>query len=251
MRLISRSASLLSLCFALLLLTGCASSGGVSGVLTTERADLTPFAEYTVIMMGAADFGLTRDDTRLIREYIDLEDPRYDRYETLSSELVGLIDSLVDYSVKVASLSDSVKTEKEIIAEYATYLEQFKDPILERTSLSVEEFDTPFVHLAVRTFVDPDDPDDVAAVNALQDGLVIEAAAASPYRHPDYDSTSLDATREALSKLGQGLSDTRRFFGTKVKMTCETGRSNPLFIDRRVTGRAGVREAEGFAIICE
>lgn len=82
--------------------------------------------------------------------------------------------------------------------------------------LSVEEFDTPFVHLAVRTFVDPEDPDDVAAVNALQDGLAIEAASANPYRHPDYDSTSLDATREALSKLSEGLSDTRRFFGTQA-----------------------------------
>ena len=141
MRSMSRAINLLSLCLMLTSLTGCASSGGVSGFLTNERVDLTPFAEYTVVMMGAADFGLTRDDTRLIREYIDLEDPRYDTYEKFSSELLGLMDSFVDYSVQVASLSDSMKTEQEIITAYATYLDRFKEPIVDRTSVSAEEFD--------------------------------------------------------------------------------------------------------------
>ncbi len=81
--------------------------------------------------------------------------------------------------------------------------------------LTVEEFGTPYVHLAVRIFVDPDDLDDVKTVNALQDGLLIEAASADPYDHPDYDGTSLDATREALSKLAEGVSDTHLFFGKK------------------------------------
>jgi hypothetical protein len=84
--------------------------------------------------------------------------------------------------------------------------------------LTVEEFDTPYVHLAVRTFVDPDDPDDVAAVNALQDGLAIEAASANPYGHPDYDSSGLDATREALLKLAEGLPESRRFFGKEEEV---------------------------------
>jgi hypothetical protein len=81
--------------------------------------------------------------------------------------------------------------------------------------LTVEEFDTPYVHLAVRIFVDPDDPGDVAAVNALQDGLAIDAASATPYRHPDYDTAGLDATRDALLKLAEGLPDSRGFFGKK------------------------------------
>lgn len=81
--------------------------------------------------------------------------------------------------------------------------------------LTVDEFDTPYVHLAVRTFVDPDDPEDVAAVNALQDGLVIDAGSATPYSHPDYDTASMDATREALLKLAEGLPDARGWFGKK------------------------------------
>lgn len=37
--------------------------------------------------------------------------------------------------------------------------------------LTVDEFDTPWVLVASRILVDPADPADIAAVNALQDGL--------------------------------------------------------------------------------
>ncbi len=53
--------------------------------------------------------------------------------------------------------------------------------------LTVEEHGSPFVTLAGRTFVDPSDPDDVAAVNALQDALTVETNSATPYTHPDYE----------------------------------------------------------------
>src|SRR5262245_38733729 len=46
--------------------------------------------------------------------------------------------------------------------------------------LSVEEFDTSHVVLAIRIMVDPRDPDDMAAVAALQDGLSIRAVADEP-----------------------------------------------------------------------
>ncbi len=64
-----------------------------------------------------------------------------------------------------------------------------------RHEVTVEEYGSRFVNPSVRIFVDPDDPADVAAVNAVQDGLVIEAGSAGPYTHPDYDTASLDHTR--------------------------------------------------------
>lgn len=80
--------------------------------------------------------------------------------------------------------------------------------------LTVDEYGTPFVSVSVRIFVDPNDPGDVAAVNALQDSLKIEAGSARPYTHPDYDPASLDATRTLLLKLAEGIPDTRGMFGT-------------------------------------
>ena len=68
-------------------------------------------------------------------------------------------------------------------------------------SSTVDEFDTDYVLVAARTLVDPNDPADVAAVNELQDQMRLEAASARPFVSPDYDKTSLDATRDALLTL--------------------------------------------------
>lgn len=81
--------------------------------------------------------------------------------------------------------------------------------------LTVEEDGSPFLLLAVRTFVDPSNPDDVAAVNALQDALRVETNSATPYTHPDYDEASLNATRDALLLLGKGIPNTDHTFGKK------------------------------------
>jgi hypothetical protein len=74
---------------------------------------------------------------------------------------------------------------------------------------------TQWVAVAARILVDPSDPDDVAVVNALQDGLAIEAAAATPFTAPDYDAEGLDATRAALLELARGLRGFDRAFGAK------------------------------------
>jgi hypothetical protein len=82
-------------------------------------------------------------------------------------------------------------------------------------SLGVDEFDTPYLGLAVRLLVDPGDAAAVAAVNALQDRFLIEAASEAPFQPPDYDTGSLDATRQALLELARGISGFDRTFGPK------------------------------------
>jgi hypothetical protein len=83
-------------------------------------------------------------------------------------------------------------------------------------NLTVAEFDTPWVAVAARILVDPADEDDVAAVNALQDGLALEAGSAKPFAPPDYEPASLDATRQALLALARGLSGFDHAFGAKA-----------------------------------
>jgi hypothetical protein len=81
--------------------------------------------------------------------------------------------------------------------------------------LTVDEFDTPFVLVAVRILVDPVDPEDVAAVNALQDQFGLSAASDNPYQPVAYDEASLTATRQALLELGKGLTGFERAFGSR------------------------------------
>jgi len=81
--------------------------------------------------------------------------------------------------------------------------------------LTMDEFDTPYVLLGIRTLVNASDPDDIKQANALQDQFVIEANSAQPYSHPAYDADSYKATYDLLLELSRGVPDASRTFGKK------------------------------------
>ena len=80
-----------------------------------------------------------------------------------------------------------------------------------------ETVGTRYVALAVRTFVNPNDPADVKAVHALQDGLKVEQKDAGKFKAPNWDQESLKKVREALLALAaaNGGLDSTRMFGRK------------------------------------
>ena len=80
--------------------------------------------------------------------------------------------------------------------------------------LTLDEFDTPYVVLAVRTLVDPTDAADVAAVAALQDQITLDAVSATEFEMPDYDTTTFDETRDALLALARNLTGFDEMFGS-------------------------------------
>ncbi|GAA2970715.1 hypothetical protein JOD63_000819 [Microbacterium terrae] len=80
--------------------------------------------------------------------------------------------------------------------------------------LTLDEFDTPYVVLAVRTLVDPTDAADVAAVAALQDQIALDAVSATEFEMPDYDTTTFDETRDALLALARNLTGFDEMFGS-------------------------------------
>jgi len=84
-----------------------------------------------------------------------------------------------------------------------------------RYDLSVEELGSRYVAIAVRTLVDPRDPDDVEAVAAVQDQLRIDAVAGEPFELPEYDGASFDRTRTALLALASDMTSFERSFGRK------------------------------------
>jgi len=84
--------------------------------------------------------------------------------------------------------------------------------------LSQDDHESPFVSLSIRTFVDPNNPDDIAEVNTLQDAVAISAVSDGPYIHPVYDPTTLDATREPLLRLAEEIPDAEGMFGRKQEV---------------------------------
>jgi hypothetical protein len=81
--------------------------------------------------------------------------------------------------------------------------------------LTMDEFGTQYVLVAMRTLVDPADPADVAAVNTVQDGFSVRATSAEPFVMPAYDETSFNAVRKAILELARFSSDYSTSFGTR------------------------------------
>jgi len=81
--------------------------------------------------------------------------------------------------------------------------------------LTMKEFGTPYVYVAMRTLVDSADPDDIKAVNVLQDKMSINAKSAKAFVLPNYDIESYQATHSALLALTRGTDDFSGAFGKK------------------------------------
>jgi hypothetical protein len=64
-----------------------------------------------------------------------------------------------------------------------------------------EDIGTRYMFVMVRTFVDPNDPDDLAAAHALQDQLAVAQEDAGTLEMPEWDQESLTAVRGLLNQL--------------------------------------------------
>jgi hypothetical protein len=82
-------------------------------------------------------------------------------------------------------------------------------------TLTRDEIGTRYVMAAVRTLVDPNNPADLDAVRALQDGLTVQQDGGGSFEVPDWDPVSQKAVRDALLALARTLPDTKRAFGTR------------------------------------
>jgi hypothetical protein len=74
---------------------------------------------------------------------------------------------------------------------------------------------TRYAVAAVRTFVDPANPDDVKQVHALQDAIKVEQKQQGTLELPEWDAVGLKKVRDALLVLGSTMPDFTHAFGTK------------------------------------
>ncbi|HSJ02759.1 MAG TPA: DUF1214 domain-containing protein [Verrucomicrobium sp.] len=77
---------------------------------------------------------------------------------------------------------------------------------------------TRYFAAAIRTLVDPANPEDVKAVHALQDAVKIQQAAAGSFKVPDWDPASQKKVRDALLALGSTIPNFNKAFGTKEEV---------------------------------
>jgi len=79
--------------------------------------------------------------------------------------------------------------------------------------LTRENIGTRYVQVAVRTLVDPGNPDDVKAANAIQDKIIARQTSPGRFEVPDWDAASQKKVRDGLLMMGSTLADSKRMFG--------------------------------------
>src|SRR5262245_23051924 len=77
---------------------------------------------------------------------------------------------------------------------------------------------TRYVLVAVRTLVDPNSPDDVKEVHALQDAIKADQKAIGKFEIPNWDEVSQKKVRDALLILGSTMPDFRKAFGSRQEV---------------------------------
>ena len=78
-----------------------------------------------------------------------------------------------------------------------------------------DEMGTRYIQLTVRTFVNPNDPSDIAELHKAQDGLKIIQASRGSFEVPDWDQAQLDGLRKAILAMTPWVPDSKYMFGRK------------------------------------
>lgn len=87
-----------------------------------------------------------------------------------------------------------------------------------RHTFTRQNIGTRYVGIGVRILVDPAKPQDIRAVNALQDAIQVDQRTRGSFEIPNWDPVSQSRVREALEQLGQAMPDSRGTFGPKDRV---------------------------------
>jgi hypothetical protein len=84
--------------------------------------------------------------------------------------------------------------------------------------LNEEIVGTRYALLLIRTFLDPNDEEDVKAAHALQDAITVKQADKGEFEVPDWKQEDVENMRHTINVVGAALSDSEKLFGRKEEL---------------------------------
>ena len=130
-----------SLIFLLMiaLLAGCASYK--RNFQNKSVADIGMFADSTITMLSELNLTLNREETLLIRRFVDEEGEQEQLVQELADELKGGLENIVRYSIDIVNIAEMDGHETNKVHTYADYLVQFREDMLTNPEIDAEAFD--------------------------------------------------------------------------------------------------------------
>ena len=212
----SRSATQYPTPFRSLVTLILASFACVSGAQDSQTVPVT--VENFVRAETAMQFDRTLEFSDGVNRWFHLRQPA-----PLDSQTVIRMNRDTLYSAAIVDISKGATlTIPETGDRYVSVMVINEDHYINRVyhdpgthELTMDEFDTPYVMLGVRTLVDASNPEDIEEANALQDKFKVQAQSAKHYTHPGYDEASYKTIYDAALVMGRSVPDARRTFGKK------------------------------------
>ena len=81
--------------------------------------------------------------------------------------------------------------------------------------LDQETVGTRYALLLLRTFLDPNDEENVKAAHALQDAVTVKQADKGKFEYPGWNKEEVEAMREKINVVAAALPDNTKTFGRK------------------------------------
>ncbi len=196
----------LAVAVALCLASAAADGGEPANVLNYTRAETDmQFKSYAGKAGGVGKF-------MRLREPYSVEDQTTIRGNRDTLYSVGVFDLVSPVTIV---LPDSEgRFQSLLVIDQDEYNPVLKNGAGEVT-LSIDSVGTRYAMALVRTFADPNDPEDMKRAHALQDAIQIKQAAPGNLELPDWDEVSLVETRKQLNQLASKLSDFSGAFGRR------------------------------------
>jgi hypothetical protein len=121
------------------LLNGCASYKKKFKNKTV--ANIGHFADSTIAMLSDLDMQLNREDTLLVRRFVDMSAPEELLVAKLNTDLKERLGNIVRYSIEIVNIAESDSAVTNKIQDYADYLIVLRGSVENHEEIDVSVFD--------------------------------------------------------------------------------------------------------------